>query len=432
LEPLVNETEKKNEFSRGWRTLVASSLGNAAGLSGLPFYTFGVFVVPLATAFGWTRGEASGAASSLILGTAITAPLVGFLIDRIGTRRVALTSLALLALGYALLTQLTGSVALFYAAWLAMSLVGGGTTPVVWTRAVTIWFDRSRGLALGLTLAGSGLASIFGPLYCTALIERFGWQAGYLGVGAIIAFLAIPAVALLFKEYPQTKTQSATATPDLPGLDFQQAIRTPAYWRIAISFLFISAAITALLINIVPLLIDRGLTSVEAAQMASSMGIAVLVGRVVVGMLLDRFAAPRVTLILLSTTAVGCLLLVSPTTPTWLLLVSVVSLGFAAAAEVDLVAFLVSRYFGLKAYGRIYGSQLTTFYLGAAIGPALIGIAYDRFGGYTHGLYVVAGILIAGAIAIGTLGAPPREFTSESAPRDSQETGRTLVEEQRA
>ncbi|HEY8537501.1 MAG TPA: MFS transporter, partial [Steroidobacteraceae bacterium] len=238
-------TEQKNEFSRGWRTLLASSLGNAAGLSGLPFYTFGVFVVPLTVAFGWTRGEASGAASSLILGTAITAPFVGLLIDRIGTRRVALASLAGLALGYVLLTQLRGSVAWFYAAWLAMSLIGGGTTPVVWTRAVTIWFDRSRGLALGLTLAGSGLASIVGPIYCTALIERFGWQAGYLGVGAIIAFLAIPLVALLFKEYPQTETKHATAAPDLPGLTFQQAVRTPAYWRIAISFLFISGAITA-------------------------------------------------------------------------------------------------------------------------------------------------------------------------------------------
>ncbi len=403
----MHEPHNKNEFLRGWRTLLASSLGNAAGLSGLPFYTFGVFVVPLSAAFGWTRGEASAAASCLILGTAITAPLVGSLIDRVGARRVALASLTGLALGYALLTQLGGGVAWFYAAWLAMSLIGGGTTPVVWTRAVTIWFDRSRGLALGLTLAGSGLASIFGPLFCTALIERFGWQAGYLGVGALIAFVAIPLVALLFKEYPQTQAQHATAAPELPGLTFQEAVRTFAYWRIAIAFLFISGAITALLINIVPLLRDRGLSSVEAAQMAGTMGIAVLVGRIVVGMLLDRFAAPRVALALLSATAFGCLALSLGNAPTWLLLLSVVSLGFAAAAEVDLVAFLVSRYFGLKAYGRIYGSQLTAFYLGAAVGPALIGIAYDRFGGYTQGLFVIAAVLIAGALVIGTLGAPP-------------------------
>jgi len=413
----VREAIETNEFRKGWRTLLASSLGNAAGLSGLPFYTFGVFVVPLSAAFGWTRGEASGAASCLILGTAVTAPLVGSLIDRIGARRVALTSLFGLALGYALLTRLGGGVAWFYAAWLAMSLIGGGTTPVVWTRAVNIWFDRSRGLALGLTLAGSGLASIFGPLFCTKLIERFGWQAGYLGIGAIIAFVAIPLISLLFKEYPRTESTSARsqAAPDLPGRTFAEAVRSPEYWRIAGVFLFISAAITALLINIVPLLIDRGLTSVEAAQMAGTMGIAVMVGRVVVGMLLDRFAAPRVALLLFCTTALGCLSLALESAPTWLLIVSVVSLGFAAAAEVDLVAFLVSRYFGLKAYGRIYGSQLTAFYLGAAIGPALIGIAYDRAGGYTQSLFVIAGVLVAGGLAIGTLGTPAEAARADGA-----------------
>lgn len=408
------------EFKTGWRTLLASSLGNAAGLSGLPFYTFGVFVVPLSTAFGWTRGEASGAASCLILGTAITAPLVGSLIDRIGARRVALTSLAGLALGYALLTQLGGGVAWFYAAWLLMSLIGGGTTPVVWTRAVNIWFDRSRGLALGLTLAGSGLASIFGPLYCTMLIEKFGWQAGYLGVGALIAFVAIPLVMILFDEYPEARKTAQQTTPDLPGLTFAQAIRTVAYWKIAGAFLFISAAITALLINVVPLLLDRGLSSVEAAQMAGAMGIAVLVGRVVVGMLLDRFAAPLIAFLLLTSTALGCLALSMPSAPTWLLLLSVLSLGFAAAAEVDLVAFLVSRYFGLKAYGQTYGSQLTAFYFGAAIGPALIGIAYDRFGGYSQSLYVISGVLIAGALVLATLGSPNnvRPLRPDSEPAD--------------
>lgn len=424
------EPRKASEFNSGWRTLLASSLGNAAGLSGLPFYTFGVFVVPLSAAFGWTRGEASGAASCLILGTAITAPLVGSLIDRIGARRVALASLLALATGYALLTRLGGGVAWFYAAWLAMSLIGGGTTPVVWTRAVNIWFDRRRGLALGLTLAGSGLASIFGPLFCTALIQRFGWQAGYLGIGAIIAFVAVPLISVLFKEYPQTQSSARSqTTPELPGLSFHEALRTRAYWRIAGTFFFISAAITALIINIVPLLLDRGLSPVTAAQIAGTMGIAVLVGRIVVGLLLDRFAASRVAFVLFCATALGCLTLALENAPMWLLVLSVVSLGFAAAAEVDLVAFLVSRYFGLKSYGQIYGSQLTAFYLGAAIGPVLIGIAYDRTGGYTQGLFVVAAVLVAGAFVIGSLGAPDSVTPAANA-KDTNASSGTLAPEQ--
>ena len=121
------------EFRRGWRTLLAASVGNGSGVSGLPFYTFGVFVMPLVAAFGWTRGQVSIAASFLILGTAITAPIIGSIIDRFGARRVGILSMLALSIGYMLLTQLGGSIAVFYVAWLAMSLVGGGTTPVVWT-----------------------------------------------------------------------------------------------------------------------------------------------------------------------------------------------------------------------------------------------------------------------------------------------------------
>ncbi|MCC6171251.1 MAG: MFS transporter [Gammaproteobacteria bacterium] len=137
------------EFRRGWRTLLASGMGNGAGLGGLPVYTFGVFVVPLVEAFGWTRGQISSAASFLIVGSALTAPIIGGIVDRYGVRRVGLASMIALALGYALLTQLGGTIAMFYAAWLALSLIGGGTTPVVWTRTVGVWFDRGRGLAAG-------------------------------------------------------------------------------------------------------------------------------------------------------------------------------------------------------------------------------------------------------------------------------------------
>ncbi|HEY6645027.1 MFS transporter [Povalibacter sp.] len=412
----MKNTNKESEFQRGWRTLAAASLGNAAGLSGLAFYTFGVFVIPLTAAFGWTRGEISSAASFLTLGTAITAPLVGTLIDRIGARKVALWSLLGLALAYAAMTQLAGTIGVFYAAWLAIALIGGGTTPVVWTRTVNLWFDRSRGLALGLTLAGSGLAGMFGPVFCAALIERFGWQAGYLGVGALIAFVAIPVVALLLKERPAPRQASVAdgGADDLAGLTFQEAVRTGTYWKIAGGFLLVSGAIAGLIINIVPLLQDRGMSPLQAAQIAGSMGIAVMLGRVIVGLLLDRFSARLVAGVMLSSTALGCLAMSLSGAPTWVLMLSVVSLGFAAAAEVDLVAFLVSRYFGMKAYGKIYGSQLTAFYLGAAAGPLLMGLSYDHFGGYTEILYAVAAILVFGAIVLATLGTPPDNSTTSA------------------
>lgn len=409
-------SKKMAEFQRGWRSLLAAAIGNGSGLSGLAFYTFGVFVLPLVAAFGWTRGEVSIAASFLIIGTAITAPLVGSMIDRFGARRVGLISMVALALGYALLTTIDGTIGMFYAAWLGLSLIGGGTTPVVWTRTVNIWFDRGRGLALGLALAGSGVAGVFAPLLVTKVIAAYGWQAGYLAIGAFILVVSTPLIALLLQERPVagaplpagvgSADTAAEPTTPLPGLELAQALRDLAFWKIAVGFFLVSAVIAALIINLIPLLVDRGLDAGQAAGIAGVMGIAVLVGRVVIGMLLDHLPSSLVAAVVLGLCALGCFALSLPDAPLWVVGVSVLSLGLAAAAEVDLVAYLSSRFFGMRAYGKVYGWQLTSFYLGAAVGPLAAGMAYDRFGSYLPTLYFASAALLFGALVTATLGKP--------------------------
>lgn len=397
------------EFRRGWKTLLASSLGYGSGLGGLSYYAFGVFVLPLVAAFGWQRGDVATAASFLILGTAITAPIVGGFIDRFGAYRVMLFSFALLAVGYCLLTLQSDQIGLFYAAWLAMSLVGGGTTPVVWTRNVTLWFDRGRGLALGFALAGSGVTAMLAPPIINHVIDRWGWQGGYLAIAAFVGLVALPAIALLYKDRPDVEVHPSAAqpTPAVEGLSMAEALRAPAFWKIALGFFFVSAVIAGLIINLIPLLVDRGLDRANAAQVAGVMGTAVLLGRIGIGWLLDRVPGPLVARILLLLCAIGCFTLSIPGTPTWVIPLCVVSLGLAAAAEVDLVAYLTSRFFGMKAYGKIYGWQLTAFYIGAALGPLAVGQSFNRTGSYELALQVAAGALLFGAIVIGTLGRAP-------------------------
>ena len=402
-------SSKTDEFRRGLPTLLASSMGNGAGLSGLSFYTFGVFVLPLVNAFGWTRGQVSIAASFMIIGTAITAPIIGSIIDRFGARRVGLWSMAGLSAGYFALTQLGAGIAGFYAAWLLIALIGGGTTPVVWTRSVNMWFDRGRGIALGLCLAGSGVASIFAPVLTSQLIARHGWQGGYLGLGIFILLVAVPVIGIFFKERTvATAAVAGTAHAELPGLDLQDGLRTLAFWKISGGFFLVSAVIAGLIINLVPLLVDRGLAQIDAAKIAGVMGIAVLIGRIGVGFLLDRYPASIVARVLLGLSALGCLLLTLEGAPLWAVVLSILSLGLAAAAEVDLVAYLTSRWFGMRAYGKIYGWQLTAFYLGAAVGPLCAGYAYDHFKSYEQTLYFAAAALLFGATVIGTLGRPPQ------------------------
>ncbi len=399
-----------NEFKQGWRTLLACAVGNGSGLSGLAYYTIGIFVVPLVTAFGWKRGETSIAASFLIVGTAITAPIIGSMIDKFGARRVALISMFAISVGYACLTQLGGNIAMFYAAWLLISLAGGGTTPVVWTRTVNIWFDKGRGLALGLALAGSGVAGVAAPVLIANVIATKGWEAGYIALGLFIFFVSLPLLYIFFRDHKPGESHDAPATTGsqhLPGLTLDEARKEIAFWKIAIGFFFVAGVISAMMVNLVPLLIDRGVPQVEAAGIASIMGIAVLGGRVGIGFLLDRFHAPAIARLLLCLSALGCFLLSLSNTPEWVVAISVLSLGFAAAAEVDLVAYLSSRFFGMKSYGKIYGWQLSSFYAGAALGPLGAGLAYDYFQSYMPMLYFSVACLIFGGIVIGTMGKAP-------------------------
>jgi predicted MFS family arabinose efflux permease len=400
-------TQTIEEFRRGWRVLLASTIGNGSGLSGIPFFTFGVFVVPLATAFGWSRGRVAIAASFLTLGTAITAPIIGTTIDRFGARRVGIISMIALSLGYALLTRLDGNLMTFYIAWSLMSLIGGGTTPVVWTRAVSLWFDRARGLALGIALAGSGLAGVLAPVLTNRAIARFGWQRGYLALSAFMLVVAVPILGIFFEDRPTTRTDAKDVDREFPGMMLQEALRAPAFWKIAVGFLFVSSVISGLIINLVPLLIDRGKSPAEAARMASVMGLAVLVGRVGIGFLLDRVSASRVSAVLITLAAAGCLMLDVAHLPECLVPCSVIMIGFAVAAEVDLLAYLTGRFLGMRAYGRIYGCQISIFYLSASLGPLVAGVAYDHFHSYLPILDFAAGSLVVGAIVLATLGQVP-------------------------
>lgn len=402
-----------DEFRRGWRVLLAAAVGNGAGVTGIPFYTFGVFVVPLTVAMGWTRGEVARGASALLVATVITAPIVGWIIDRQGARRVGIASMLALALGYVCLTQLSGSVTHFYLAWLAIAIAAGATTPVVWTRAISLWFDRGRGLALGIALGGSGLAGVFAPVLTTRAIEAFGWKGAYVALGIFIGVIAVPILLVFFHErrdgLASARAPAAGAEPNsLPGLTLNEAVRTIPFWKIAFGFLFISSVVSMVIINLVPLLIDRGMSPAAAASVASVLGLAVLFGRLGTGYLLDHLSGPLVAGVLFALAAGGCVVLAAPDMPGWTLRLAVISIGLCAAAEVDLVSYLTGRFLGMRAYGRIYGWQLSVFFFGAAAGPFAAGYAYDQFHSYVPTLKIAAGSLLFGAVVLGSLGRPPR------------------------
>ena len=396
---------KFDEFRSGWLVILACAIGVGVGLTGLPFYTFGVFINPLEDAFGWSRSSIAAGLMVLNAGTLFLSPLLGMVMDRVGVKAIAVPSLTGLAIGMLALSYSGGSIIHFYAAWMLVAVLGSGTTPLTWTRAVTASFNEMRGLALGLTLMGTGLASMFGPRLVQAAIGAGGWEAGFRAMAIFVLLVAVPLAFFGLKSKGAASKQTSDATPAI-GLDFGEALKRPAFWLIFVGIFFVILGQSSATVHFVPLMTGRGVEPADATQMMVALGLSVIVGRVLVGLALDRFHAPHVARACLLLPVLSLLVLIFTSTGNFGLL-SAILLGLAAGAEVDLLAYLVGRYFGLKSYGKIYGVMLSAFALGGGLGPVLTGMAYDAAGNYTLALYVGVGVFLAGAILLGMLGKYP-------------------------
>lgn len=383
---------KLQELAAGWPVLVAATLGCAMGASSLPFYSLGSFIGPLQQEFGWARGDITSAFLYLTLTVAVTAPALGWLIDRLGPRPIALAAIPGFAATLFALGRYGDTLTAFYVCFGLAALLGGGTTPILYTRAVNGRFDAARGMALGLTLAGMGVMAMVLPPLLATVIAGHGWRVGYMML-AVFALLPWPFVLWSLGG----KAARGTAVEEPWGVDRAVALRSRVFWTIALGFCAIAVAVSALTVHMVPLLHDAGMDSMQAAGVASLTGVGVLLGRLVIGWLMDRFFAPRLAAAIFSLTALGCLLLAYG--GLGLAPVAAFLIGFSLGAEVDLISYLTARYFGIRRYGFLYATIYAWFVVGAAIGPYVAGRIYDATGNYSAAIWGVVACLVAGALA---------------------------------
>lgn len=387
--------------------LFACFIGMMLGASSIPFYTLGTFAVPVTTDTGWTMAQYQGAFTLFLLG-ALFAPWFGHLCDTYGVRRVAIPSMALFAASLALLGWASSfGIYGFYAAWAVMAIVGQGTGSIAWTHMVGGWFDRGRGLALGIVLAGSGVFAMFGPFMAASLIAEFGWQNAYPIMAAIVFVVSIPILMLFLRDPPQAApaaTADVAAEP-AQGHSLAEALRSYRFYLIAAAFLVVAFGVAGIISNLVPILSAKGLATENAAAMTGLVGVSVIGGRVLVGFALDRLWAPAVSAVLLALPAISCVLLASGEYA----VLAVLLVGLAAGAEFDLIAFLTARYFGMASYGKIYGLLYIAFFLGAGVAPPVFGAAFDYFGDYDLILKITAFMFVFAAASLLLLGRYPKQ-----------------------
>ncbi len=324
--------------------------------------------------------------------------------DRVGVRRIALPSLLAVAGVFAGTAWLTSSLTSFYASAVFLAIAGAGTTPLTWTRTINGWFDKQRGLALGLTLSGTGIAAFLAPMYVGWVLSMGSWRTAYLAL-ALIPLLAFP-IAWLFLRDPAGGNEKSAATVSAPatGATLSEAYRNYRFWAIGVAFFLVSAGISGSISNLIPLLMDAGRSKASAAGTAGLVGLSVIAGRVIAGILLDRIWGPAVAFVMLAAPALSAWVLAQPVLPDAWVPLAVILLGLAAGAEFDFIAFLTSRYFGLLHYGKIYGLLYASFLAGAALAPPLFARVYDVAGNYSAAFYAASGLFFIGAALLLTLG----------------------------
>jgi MFS family permease len=385
------------EFKQGWKPLVGAIVGVGSGLTGIVFYTHGVFVVPITEEMGWSRGATQFAFSFVMMSAALVSLIIGSIIDKYGARRLALFGLFALSFAFAALSLASDNILTYYALWAFMALIAAGTFPVTWTRTVITWFDGRRGLALGMTMLGTGIAAAIGPVYAATLIDNFGWRDAYRALGLTLLVVSFPLAYFFFRER-DTATPDSSQTPAIAiGMSPREALRGQKFWILGFALLFVCFGVAGLIANMVPLLTDKGFPRSDAAGYAGLVGISVIVGRLVVGYLIDRVWAPRVAFIFLFLPAISCLLLASDQPTVISITIAALLVGLAAGAELDLMSFLISRYFGMKHYGQLYGGLFMFFAVGSGSAPAVFGFAYDIAGSYQLILYGTAALFAIGS-----------------------------------
>lgn len=359
-------------FDRAWSVLLGACLCMFCGTPAVVFYTFGVFLPEIISDTGWAAASVAAAIGPGALLVALAAPIVGRMSDRWGVRPMAIVGGIAFGAGIALLGVVPQSSGAFIALTMLMYLLAFAATPIVYAHAMTQWFDRRRGMAIGLIFASGALGIAIWPNYAAFLIAAIGWRMAYVVMGMTAGIVILLAGLFLLRSPP--RDVAATSYEGVAaGMTVAGALRTGTFWKIALVFTILSAVLGGTAVHFPVLLRQQGADAQGAAAIMSVIGISMLVGRLLLGLLLDRFFAPYLTICIAIVSIAAFALLMSGAGGLVLVLAAGL-LGFGLGSEYAEVAYVVSRAFGYRAFGAIYGLVTLATGIGLAVGPAVLGV----------------------------------------------------------
>ncbi len=388
----------------GWRVAIASSVACMAGFGSIVVYSFGAFIKPLSAEFGWSRQTISTAFACASFTLGMCSPAIGYMLDRLGPRRVILPAILLFSLAFSSLSLLQNSFTQLFCTFILIGAIGNATAQLGYTRAIATWFERRRGVAIATLLAGSSVGMVAAPVLAQWLLTHVGWRLSYLTLGAVPLLIAFPLAFFFVRERRQV-TQTVSISPEHTF----RVSRSRAFWILLLTLFLAAMSTTGTITQLSAMLTDQGIPASRAGYAVAVAGAASLAGRLLTGWLLDRLFAPRVGMFLLFTTALGLAVLSTAHTIVVAIVASAL-IGFSMGGEADVTPYLLARYFGVSRLGLLYGWTWMAFAVAAALGSVLLGRAFDRNGNYQSLLTVFAAAsLAAGLLMLAMPRYPPRE-----------------------
>jgi predicted MFS family arabinose efflux permease len=265
------------------------------------------------------------------------------------------------------------------------------TSQVAYSRAISTWFHGRLGAALAFGMCGSAVGAMILPPIAQRLIDALGWRQAALTLGIAIVAIGLPTVLGFVRERPGSR--DLDGKQNAAGATVGEGLRSYMFWILVVVLFSISIAQNGSITHLSALLTDRGVDPDRAAIAVSALGGAALLGRLATGWLIDRFFAPYVSFVLLAGAALGTFLLSSASSLT-VGVIAATLIGFSMGGEADIIPYLVARYFGLRSFSVLYALTWTFYAIAGAIGPVLMGKAFDATGSYATLLVWLAGAIM--------------------------------------
>ena len=407
MQPLTAKAEWKSY----WTLPIAAALGYATSV--IHIYGLSPYVVPVAESFGWGRATVTFGLTIATLIQALFAVPIGMLVDRVGPRPLGVIGVALACAAFALIGfAANGSEWQWYALWVVMAFATLPIQATIWTAAVATRFESSRGLAFAITLCGASVAQALFPWLGTTLIESSGWQTAMGIQAAIWAAIAFPVILLFFRgardvkasERTEEQVAAAASPGQTEGFGFLEGLKSSIYLRLLLASLFFTFVALALVVNFIAIQTDAGMEPTAAGALAVWIGLFAIAGRLATGLLLDTFRANLVgaAIFALPILASLCFLFLGPEAA----FLSAALIGLTVGAEVDVIVYLATRHFGLKAFGALYGGLLVALSVGTAIGPLVAAGIYDETGSYDGFFWLAIGCMVVSVVSLASLPRP--------------------------